>query len=127
MTSISKNETVSLKITEPLSSFDVYVGSTSYLDEIKSQLLPESFTLEQNYPNPFNPTTVIRYSLSESASVRLEVFDILGRKVQTLVNTKQQAGWYTFDFNGTNLASGVYLYRLQAGNFVKIQKMTLVK
>jgi len=127
MTNIPNNELVSLKITEPVSSFDVYIGSSSYLDDVKSQLLPESFTLEQNYPNPFNPSTVIRYSLSESATVKLEVFDILGRKVQTLVNIIQQAGWYTFDFNSTNLASGVYLYRLEAKNFVKVQKMTLVK
>jgi Secretion system C-terminal sorting domain len=87
----------------------------------------ESFELKQNYPNPFNPTTVIAYQLPQAAQVSLEVFDILGRKVATLVNEQKAAGNYAVPFNGVSLASGVYFYRLQAGNFVKTNKMMLIK
>lgn len=89
--------------------------------------LPARFALEQNYPNPFNPTTNIHYELPREAEVRLEVFDLLGRKVATLVDSRQLAGRYTFTFDGSGLASGLYLFRLQAGNFTKVHKMLLVK
>jgi hypothetical protein len=88
---------------------------------------PKIFGLEQNYPNPFNPTTGIRYQVAGASDVRLEVFDMLGRKVATLVNERQSAGAYSVNFNATSLASGVYFYRLQAGSFVETKKMMLVK
>jgi len=124
---VGSEEEIKLKITEPKSLFDVYIGSEQYLQEVKESLLPGEFTLMQNYPNPFNPTTVIRYGLKEAGMVKLEVFDILGRRVQTLVNKNMQPGWYIVDFNAVNLSSGVYLYRLQSGNQVKVHKMVLVK
>jgi len=124
---VGSEEEIKLKITEPKSLFDVYIGSEQYLQEVKECLLPGEFTLMQNYPNPFNPTTVIRYGLKEAGMVKLEVFDILGRRVQTLVNKNMQPGWYIVDFNAVNLSSGVYLYRLQSGNQVKVHKMVLVK
>ena len=124
---VGSEEEIKLKITEPKWLFDVYIGSEQYLQEVKECLLPGEFTLMQNYPNPFNPTTVIRYGLKEAGMVKLEVFDILGRRVQTLVNKNMQPGWYIVDFNAVNLSSGVYLYRLQSGNQVKVHKMLLVK
>ncbi len=88
---------------------------------------PAEFALKQNYPNPFNPVTQIRYDLPESADVRLEVFNVQGQRVAVLVNSTQNAGAHTVSFNAQNLSSGVYLYRLQAGEFQQIRKMTLIK
>ncbi len=89
--------------------------------------LPTGFNLSQNYPNPFNPTTVIEYSLPRSGIVTLKVYDILGREVATLVNAKKAAGNYQVEFNGSKLASGVYIYRLQTGNFSAVKKLVLLK
>jgi hypothetical protein len=83
--------------------------------------------LNQNYPNPFNPSTVIGYELSEHAAVSLEVYDMTGRKVATLVNGEQAAGSYKVNFNGSDLASGMYLYRLTAGQTTQTRKLILVK
>jgi photosystem II stability/assembly factor-like uncharacterized protein len=93
----------------------------------KNNEIPSKYTLEQNYPNPFNPTTVIKYDLPESGFVSLKVYDILGREVQTLVNGNKIKGTYEVSFNGSNLASGVYLYKLKAGNYISIKKMMLIK
>ncbi len=89
--------------------------------------LPTKFALMQNYPNPFNPTTTIAYELPTRAKVLLKVYDMLGREVATLVNGEQTAGRYAQPFNASGLSSGVYFYRLQAGNFVETKKMMLVK
>lgn len=89
--------------------------------------LPAEFALRQNYPNPFNPTTQISYDLPESADVRLEVFNVMGQRVATLVNATQNAGTHNLTFDASRLASGVYIYRLQAGSNVFTKKMTLVK
>ncbi|MBO6587363.1 MAG: BspA family leucine-rich repeat surface protein [Gracilimonas sp.] len=95
--------------------------------ELMAQI-PEDFKLHQNYPNPFNPTTVIRYGVPQSSEVRLEVFDMLGRKVATLVNgERQRAGWHQVNFDASRLASGMYLYRIVAGKYVQTRKMMLIK
>lgn len=85
------------------------------------------FELSQNFPNPFNPSTVINYQISKSSKVTLKVYDIIGNEITTLVNNQQPAGKYTVEFNASNLPSGVYLYRLEAGTFVKTRKMILIK
>jgi len=91
--------------------------------------VPDTYSLMQNYPNPFNPETTLRYQLPEASSVKLEVYDVLGRKVATLVDAKQEAGRYTVRFNAAayGLASGIYFYRLSAGKFVETKKMLLQK
>jgi hypothetical protein len=89
--------------------------------------IPETFFLTQNYPNPFNPATKIRYALKQPEEVRLVLFNALGQVVKVLVDEKQKAGWYELEFNGSNLASGVYFYKLSAGKFKKTCKMILVK
>jgi hypothetical protein len=89
--------------------------------------LPQAFELRQNYPNPFNPATTIDFSLGKAMNVKLTVFNILGQKVSTLVDNRMEAGPHTVIFDGKKLASGVYFYRLEAGNFVSSKKMLLLK
>ncbi|MEX0719492.1 MAG: chitobiase/beta-hexosaminidase C-terminal domain-containing protein [Balneolaceae bacterium] len=88
---------------------------------------PNKFALEQNYPNPFNPTTNIRYSVADVSDVSLVIYDILGRKVATLVNEVKAPGAYTVNFDASRLGSGAYFYRIDAGDFVSIKKMMLIK
>jgi Secretion system C-terminal sorting domain len=91
------------------------------------QSVPTEFKLLQNYPNPFNPSTQIAYALPRAADVDLRVYDMLGRQVAVLVQTKQSAGNYSVSFNAGMLASGAYFYRLNAGGNVASKKMMLVK
>ncbi len=88
---------------------------------------PYSFALQQNYPNPFNPVTVIKYQLPSAEKVSVKVFDILGKEVATLVNENKQPGYYEVSFDASNLASGLYFYRIEAGSFVETKKMMLIK
>jgi hypothetical protein len=97
------------------------------IDEDEEILLPTAFELAQNYPNPFNPSTTIQYSIKERSTVELVLYDILGRQVKVLVNEEQDAGYYKIQFNAGILASGVYLYRIQAGDFIETKKMVLLK
>ncbi|MDQ3022679.1 MAG: Cys-Gln thioester bond-forming surface protein [Bacteroidota bacterium] len=89
--------------------------------------VPSKFNLSQNYPNPFNPSTKINFELATEGNVSIKIFDNLGREVSTLINEFKTAGYYTFDFNASNLPSGLYFYRMDATGFNKVMKMTLVK
>lgn len=89
--------------------------------------IPKVFSLHQNYPNPFNPITKIKYDIPKNVNVSIKLYDILGREVKLLINEFKTAGYYEVDFDGTNYASGVYFYRIEAGSFVKCNKMVLVK
>ena len=108
------------------------LGDLNWFPEIavgveKVDALPTEFELSQNYPNPFNPTTKINYSITNSAHVTLKVFNVLGQEVASLVNQEQIAGKYVVDFDASKLASGMYMYRLQAGNNSVTKKMILMK
>jgi len=89
--------------------------------------IPNNFSLMQNYPNPFNPVTNIKYEIAKNSFVTLKVYDLLGREVQTLVSENQKAGAYISQFNGEQYASGIYFYRLTAGEFSEVRKMILIK
>lgn len=103
-------------------------GSVSAsVESVVSAETPASFYLMPNYPNPFNPTTQIRYGLAAETDVLLEVYNMIGQRVAVIANEMQQAGHYTVAMDGRALSSGIYLYRLQAGDFVETRKMTLVK
>jgi hypothetical protein len=96
------------------------------------RVLPELFELKQNYPNPFNPCTDISYSLPSGCHVTLDIYNLLGQKVRTLVNQSQEAGHYTVTWDGRDAdnrtaASGVYFYRIKAGDFIESKKMVLMK
>ena len=104
-------------------------GSFKYYDlnqEVEI-IAPIIFALSQNYPNPFNPTTRIKYSVPVDGLVNIAVFNLLGEKVANVVNTAQKAGNYELTFDATNLASGMYVYRMEAGDFVSIKKMVILK
>jgi len=117
---------------------DLAFGPASAVDE-SDEMIPTSFELFQNYPNPFNPKTVITYSVPRASRVQLRVFNTLGQNVASLVDAQQNAGVYRADFDGTQLPSGTYFYRLQAlplesnlpasptGGFSQVKKLLLVK
>ncbi|MDX1672890.1 MAG: T9SS type A sorting domain-containing protein, partial [Balneolaceae bacterium] len=116
--------------------YDLEPGKSVEITKSYSQLFLEIVSKQSktlvnelfpNYPNPFNPATTIKYQLSEQAEVRLEVYDILGRRVGVLVNELQLPGEYTVNFDGSRLSSGTYFIQLRAGDFLKNQKMTLIK
>lgn len=95
-------------------------------------VIPTQFDLSQNYPNPFNPTTRITYSLPQNSYVTIKIFDMLGQEIRTLVNNEMNAGKYSIDWNadndlGNKVTSGMYIYRITAGNFVSTKKMVLIK
>ena len=89
--------------------------------------VPLEFSLSQNYPNPFNPATKITYQLPKASHVTIKVYDIIGNEIKTIVNQQAAAGEYSVDFNAYKYGSGVYFYQMQAGNFIEIKKMILMK
>ncbi len=91
------------------------------------ETVPDKFTLEQNYPNPFNPLTSISYSLPIRTQVKIVVYNTLGQAVKTLISEEQPAGYYQLQFDASDLASGLYIYQIQAGDFVQSRKMMLIK
>jgi len=105
---------------------EVNVKSLNLLT-LQKVVIPSNFELSQNYPNPFNPSTVIKFALPENSKVLLEVYNILGEKVATLINTEMKAGYHSFIFDARNLTSGVYFYRIETSKFKDVKKMILVK
>lgn len=97
------------------------------IEDITEDGIPSEFVLEQNYPNPFNPSTTIQYAVKESATVDLRVFDMTGREIDHLVNETKAPGVYEAVFTADNLSSGMYLYRLEVGEFSETRSMVLTK
>jgi hypothetical protein len=121
---------VNNEITADVNSFGEFIfGSDTTITNVSVHdgTLPQEVSLSQNYPNPFNPSTTIRYGLPQKSQVTLKVFNTLGQLVTTLVNGEQEAGYHEVRFDGSNLASGVYFYRLQAGDFVQTKRLLLLK
>jgi len=106
---------------------DVDLSGTRNILETKAVTRPNQYSLEQNYPNPFNPMTTIEFNLQKSARTVLEVYDILGRKITTLVNDNMPAGAHVIRWNASGMASGVYFYRLRSGDFSAVKKMMVLK
>ena len=102
-------------------SFDDWNLTTS------ESVIPEVYSLGQNYPNPFNPETTISFGLPEAANVRIAVYDLLGRQVALLVNGYREAGMHEVSFDAADLSSGLYVYRIEAGDFTAVKKMILMK
>jgi len=104
-----------------------YISTTPIGITRIGELVPDKYTLEQNYPNPFNPATMISYSLPSNSNVSLIIYNSLGQEVTSLVNTYQKAGNYKVDFDASSMSSGVYFYKLSAGDYTETKKMTLIK
>jgi hypothetical protein len=83
--------------------------------------------LDNNYPNPFNPVTHIRYGLPKTSDVKIEIYNIIGQKIKTLLDKPMEAGYHQVEFNSQNLSSGIYFYRIEAGEFQDVKKMILIK
>ena len=97
------------------------------VEQLYNGAIPEKYELSQNYPNPFNPITNIKFQIVERGSVTLKIYDILGNEVTTIINKELEAGYYKYDWDASELASGVYLYRIRAGKYVETKKMLLLK
>ena len=105
-----------------------YDGKNQYSRSVKVSInAPKEFSLSQNYPDPFNPATTIKYSIPSDGPVSLQIYDLLGREVKILVNENQKAGNYSVKFDGSNLSSGIYIYRIQTGKYLTAKKMILIK
>ncbi len=89
--------------------------------------IPRGFTLYQNYPNPFNPSTTIKFALPVDSRVKINVYNSLGQLVETLVDKEMESGYHEVNFDASRLTSGVYLYQLQAGEYISSRKMVLIK
>jgi len=104
-----------------------FSGDLLVVNDVDELPIVNTFNLEQNYPNPFNPGTTINYSLAERSAVTLKVYDVLGNEVANLVNTNQEAGQHSINFDASSLSSGLYIYTLNTGNFTSSKKMMLLK
>jgi hypothetical protein len=104
-------------------TFSIVVG----IEQQKGKQIPKEFSLYQNYPNPFNPSTSIEFDLPKTSEVTLNIFNILGEEVATLISGRLSAGSYSYDWDASGFASGVYLYHLTAGDFIATKKLILLK
>ena len=126
------NSTARVKV-EAVGNFFFDLSNTNFtITNVVSVLnngtgVPDAYSLSQNFPNPFNPSTKISFGIPESGNVNLKILDISGKEVASLVNGYFSAGNYSVNFRPENIASGIYFYVIQAGNFVESRKMTLIK
>ena len=104
-------------------------GTFSYSEEVEVEVtnIPAEFVLYQNYPNPFNPNTTIKFGIPADSKVTLEVYNVIGEIVATLLNEVMQTGYHQIELNGAGLTSGIYLYRITAGEFISTKKFVIMK
>ena len=107
-------------------------GECVTLSTLQTAIPPREYSLSQNYPNPFNPTTQIRYDLPEDALVSISIYDVMGRKIKSLSNANQTAGYHSLQWDATNdigegVSAGMYIYTIQAGEYRSTKKMVLLK
>ena len=95
--------------------------------EVDYAVIPTVFSLSQNYPNPFNPITTIQFGIPKEVKVTLKMYDMLGAEVETLIDEVMEPGYYKFEWNASQFSSGVYFYRITAGNFVSAKKLILLR
>jgi len=131
-TKLELTDDTMLELSEQVHSARLIIGNGTYTRHEVASLLPENYELNQNFPNPFNPQTTIRYAIPKSGRVQLEVYNVLGQKVRSLVDAQMPAGYHEAVWNGTDhhsvpVASGVYFYRITTGTFNAYKKMLLVK
>jgi len=107
--------------------FWYYINLITGIPGEEDNLLPKEFELMQNYPNPFNPVTKIKFAVPTASHILVEVYNVLGQRVSTLVNEEKPPGYYVVDFNASSLASGFYIYRLEANGFNAVKKMIVTK
>ncbi len=102
-------------------------GKFEYSDVVEVEILPAEFELSQNYPNPFNPSTTIRFALPKDTQLKINIYNMLGQLIQTIADGTYEAGYYKINFDASNLASGMYIYRIESDAFVQVKKMVLLK
>jgi hypothetical protein len=116
---------------DPMTRFSLvkltFLIRTDVTEHYGNETTPLQFTLNQNYPNPFNPTTIINFTLANTSDVKLTVYNVLGQKIMTLIDSRMSAGEHSRVFEASKLSSGVYFYRLDAGSFQSMKKMMLLK
>jgi len=133
--SVTMNYLAGIYFVDPSTAFLVGGGGTILKAEINNvnsiqatnEFLPNKFELHQNYPNPFNPTTSIEFGIREKGNVRISIHNILGEEIKVLLDGEKEAGYYSTDFNASDLPSGVYFYRMQTGKFIDTKKMILLR
>ena len=104
-----------------------FVDLITSVEQIPNDGLPKEFRLQQNYPNPFNPTTTIQFAVPKTSNVTIKIYDVIGRQVATLIDDEYQPGQYKVVFEAGQLATGMYIYRIQAGDFLETKKLMLLK
>ena len=122
------NLLTSLKKNTSEKHYSLFIGTEEYINEKEKSLIPAEYTLYQNYPNPFNPSTTIMYALPNQSKVSLNVYNVLGELIIVLINNElQEAGYYQVKFKNNSLSSGMYIYKLVAGDYTYTKKMLIIK
>ena len=125
---LKQRKSITLALGHVYNYFKLYIGTDDYVKSIRELAVPSEYKLYQNYPNPFNPSTLIRFSVPEASEVTINIFNILGQKVRTLLNNRQyETGNYEIEFNGKEFASGVYIVSMETTKFRMQKKMILIK
>ena len=125
---LRRDEKIEVKSNTSGKEYNLYIGTGEYIHEKQKDILPVEYTLYQNYPNPFNPSTTIRFALPQQSKVSLKIYNILGELIKVIINDQvYEEGYHEILFNGSLLPSGVYIYKLTAGDFSCIKKMMIIK